>query len=318
MSVNLKELSLKQETLASGHRLCAGCGIGTIVRMLTHACDYPLVVANATGCCEVSTTVYPYTAWRSSWIHNAFENASATISGVEAAYKSLRRQGKLDQEFRFMAIGGDGGTFDIGIQSLSGALERGHRFVYVCYDNEAYMNTGIQRSSATPLGANTTTSPVGKVIPGKSRNRKNLTEIVVGHRIPYIAQASPSNWRDLIRKARKAFETDGPAFLNILQPCVPGWRYEPNQSIELARRAVETCYWPLYEVENGEYKVNYQPKVKLPLTEFIKDQGRFSHLLRPANAEVLAALQANIDREWELLLKRAGVAPKEAQPAATT
>ncbi len=318
MAVNLKDLSVKQDTLAPGHRLCAGCGAGTIFRMITSACDYPLVVSNATGCVEVSTTVYPYTAWRCSWMHSAFENASATISGIEAAYKAMRKTGKLDQEYRFMALGGDGGTFDIGIQSLSGALERGHRFVYVCYDNEAYMNTGIQRSSATPTGAATTTSPVGKAIVGKTQIRKNLTEIVAGHRIPYIAQASPSNWRDLIRKARKAFETDGPAFLNVIQPCIPGWRFEPPLAIEMARLAVESCYWPLYEIENGEYKVNYQPKAKLPLTDFIKGQGRFGHLLRPANADVLARLQESVDREWELLLKRAGVAPKPAQPAATT
>lgn len=305
MAVSLKDLAEKPDVLCPGHRLCAGCGAGVAVRQVMMAADKPLVIANATGCLEVTTSIYPYSSWSNSWIHSAFENAAATISGVEAAYRALRRFGELEDEFRFIAFGGDGGTFDIGLQSLSGALERGHRFVYVCYDNEAYMNTGIQRSSATPLGAWTTTSPVGKAVPGKLRPRKNLTEIAAAHRIPYVAQASPSHWRDLVAKAQKAFNADGPAFLNVLAPCIAGWRYDPDQTVELARLAVETGYWPLYEIEDGKYRMTYTPKEKRPVSEWLKPQGRFRHLFDPANKHLLDALQEQVDREWEELRRRA-------------
>jgi pyruvate ferredoxin oxidoreductase beta subunit len=271
------------------------------------AAEKPLVIANATGCLQVTTSIYPYSNWNHSWIHSAFENTSATIGGVEAAYKALRKFGKLDQEFSFIAFGGDGGTFDIGLQSLSGALERGHNFVYVCYDNEAYMNTGIQRSSATPQGAWTTTSPVGKAQPGKLRPRKNLTEIAIAHSIPYVAQASPHNWRDLYNKAQKAFAVEGPALLNVISPCIAGWRYDPEYTVQMARDAVESLYWPLYEVENGVYKITYSPKERKPVTEWLKKQGRFRHLFDPANKDLLDALIAQIDEDWELLQKRAAM-----------
>ncbi|MGQ9675579.1 MAG: thiamine pyrophosphate-dependent enzyme [Chloroflexota bacterium] len=305
MALSLKDLSEKPEIICNGHRLCAGCGAGVVVRQIMMAADKPLVIANATGCLEVTTSIYPYSNWNQSWIHSAFENAAATIGGVESAYRALRRFGELDDEFRFIAFGGDGGTFDIGLQSLSGALERGHRFVYVCYDNEAYMNTGIQRSSATPLGAWTTTSPVGKAVAGKLRPRKNLTEIAAAHHIPYVAQASPSNWRDLVAKAQKALNADGPAFLNVLAPCIAGWRYDPEQTIQMARLAVDTCYWPLYEIEDGKYRITYTPKEKKPVAEWLKPQGRFRHLFDPANKHLLDGLQEQVDREWEALKRRA-------------
>ncbi len=219
-----KELMKRPERLSPGHRLCAGCGASIIVRQMLAAIDDPVVLSNATGCLEVGTTIYPYTAWRVPWIHNAFENAASTISGVEAMYRSLVRQGKIeDRDVKFVAFGGDGGTYDIGIQALSGALERGHQFLYVCYDNEAYMNTGIQRSGATPYGANTTTSPAGKVIPGKQQFRKDLTAIMAAHNIPYAAQAAPSRWKDLMQKTRKAVDCGGPAFMNVLSSCPRGW-----------------------------------------------------------------------------------------------
>ncbi|MBI2954473.1 MAG: pyruvate ferredoxin oxidoreductase [Chloroflexi bacterium] len=306
MAGNLKQLSHKPERLVSGHRMCAGCAAPVLVKQILYAVDVPVVIANATCCLEVTTSVYPYSNWKCSWIHSAFENTSATIGGVEAAYRAMKKRGEIEEDVRFMAIGGDGGTFDIGLQSLSGALERGHRFVYVCYDNEAYMNTGIQRSSATPLGAWTTTSPVGTAIAGKTRPRKDLTKIVAAHHIPYVAQASPSNWKDLTTKAEKAFNVDGPAFLNVISPCVPGWKYEPELTIKLAKMAVDTCYWPLYEIENGQYKVNYKPKEKKPLVEWLKPQGRFKHLLAPENKHLLDELQSQVDREWEELLKNAG------------
>ena len=302
---SLKELSAIPETLAPGHRLCAGCGAPIVVRQITRAAHGPVVVGNATGCLEVSTTVYPYTSWNTSWIHTAFENAAATLSGVETAYRSLKKQGKIDKdtEIKFVAFGGDGGTYDIGFQSLSGAMERNHKMVYVCYDNEAYMNTGIQRSSATPMGADTTTSPVGKVnTVGKQQNRKDLTKIMAAHNIPYAAQVSPSHWNDLHQKAEKAFAADGAAFINALAPCPRGWRHDAKDTIEICRLAVDTCFWPLYEVENGKTRVTYKPREKKPVTEFLKAQGRFRHLFNPGNEDTLKEIQAEIDRRWERLL----------------
>ena len=302
-----KELAKRPERLAPGHRLCAGCGASIVVRQVLAAIDRPVVVANATGCLEVATSIYPYTAWRVPWIHNAFENAAATISGVEAAYRSLVRQGKIpEQDVQFVAFGGDGGTYDIGLQALSGAVERGHRFLYVCYDNGAYMNTGIQRSSATPLGAHTTTSPAGKVIPGKQQYRKDLTAIMAAHGIPYVAQAAPSHWRDLMTKTRKAVDCGGPAFLNVLSSCNRGWRHETDETIEITQLAVDTCYWPLYEVEQGQWRLTYKPKEKPPVEEWLKRQGRFRHLFRPENRHLIDEFQAEVDRNWERLLELCG------------
>ena len=303
---NLKELTKKQETLSPGHRLCAGCGASIAVRQILAASNDPVVVASATGCLEVATTIYPYTSWRSPFIHNAFENAAATISGVETMYQSLKKQGKIDKEIKFIAFGGDGGTYDIGLQSLSGALERGHNFVYVCYDNEAYMNTGIQRSSATPRGVWTTTTPVGEVIPGKTQYRKDLTGIIAAHNIPYAAQASIWRWNDLIDKAHKAFYTKGPAFINVLSPCHRGWRFPLEDTIKISKLAVQTNFWPLYEVENGKWKINYKPRERLPITEWMKPQGRYKHLLTPENESIVKEIQQEIDDNWERLLALSG------------
>ena len=304
-----KELAKQPERLAPGHRLCAGCGASIIVRQMMAAIDDPVVVANATGCLEVATTIYPYTAWRVPWIHNAFENAASTISGVEAAYRSMVRQGKIEDEgVKFIAFGGDGGTYDIGLQALSGAVERGHQFLYVCYDNGAYMNTGIQRSSATPFGAHTTTSPAGSKIPGKQQHRKDLTRIMAAHDIPYVAQASPSQWRDLMKKTRKAVNCGGPAFMNVLSSCNRGWRHATDTTIEITQLAVDTCYWPLYEVDNGEWTLSYKPKEKQPVEKWLKQQGRFRHIFRPENRHLIDEFQAEVDRRWEQLLELCGEA----------
>ncbi|NTU41894.1 MAG: pyruvate ferredoxin oxidoreductase, partial [Nitrospirales bacterium] len=254
--LNLKELSRKQDLLTGGHRMCSGCGAPIAIKMVLMAAEHPLIAANATGCLEVSTCISEYTAWNIPWIHSAFENAAATISGVETMYRSLKKQGKIDKEIKFIAFGGDGGTYDIGFQSLSGAMERGHDMLYVCYDNGAYMNTGIQRSSATPFGSDTTTCPVGSAVPaGKIQERKDLTKIMAAHGIPYVAQASPSNWTDLMKKVRKALSIKGPKFMNIIAPCNRGWRSRTDDAILLSRLAVETCYWPLFEIENGVTRV---------------------------------------------------------------
>jgi pyruvate ferredoxin oxidoreductase beta subunit len=305
----IKEISKRPDLLSGGHRLCAGCGASIAVRQVLLAANAPVVVGSATGCLEVSTTPFPYTAWKTPFVHNAFENSAATVSGVEAAYNALKRKGKIpaDKEIKFVAFGGDGGTYDIGLQSLSGAMERGHNMVYVCYDNGAYMNTGIQRSGATPFGANTTTTPAGKVKPGKPQQRKDLTQIMVAHNVPYAAQASISHWKDLMDKAEKAFAVDGPAFLNVLAPCPRGWRIGNDATVEISKLAVQTGFWPLYEVVDGEWRLTNKPKELKPLVDFLKPQGRFRHLFKPGNEALLEEFQAQIDKNWERLKKRCGI-----------
>jgi len=305
--VSLKEIIKKEKRLSPGHRLCPGCGASVVVNMILWATDDPVVICVATGCLEVSTTVYPQTAWRIPYIHSAFENAASTISGVETAYRALKKKGKIKEDIKFVAFGGDGGTYDIGLQALSGAMERGHNMVYVCYDNEAYMNTGIQRSSATPFGASTTTSPAGSVIPGKLQQRKDLTYIMAAHKIPYVAQASISHWKDLVKKSKKAFEVDGPAFLNVLSPCPRGWRYDSKLTITIAKEAVTSNFWPLYEIENEEWKLTYKPKEKTSIEEWLKKQGRFKHLFKPENTHIIGEIQNYIDKEWQNLLKKCGL-----------
>ena len=299
--LTLRDLTKKEVLLSSGHRMCAGCGAPTVIKMVLLASDHPVVVSTSTGCLEVSTCISEFTAWKVPWIHNAFENAAATIAGVETMYRSLKKQGKIREEVKFIAFGGDGGTYDIGLQSLSGAMERGHDMLYVCYDNGAYMNTGIQRSSATPLGANTTTRPAGSVIPGKTEQRKNLTKIMAAHNIPYVAQASPSHWMDLLKKARKALSIKGPKFINVLTSCNRGWRTRTDDAILLTRLGVETCFWPLYEIENGETRITFRPKEKRPIEEFLKPQGRFKHLFKPENEGIIKQFQEDIDKEWDRL-----------------
>ena len=309
MAYNLKEIIAdKPSRFTSGHRMCAGCGAPPVARHIMRALkpEDHAVVATATGCMEVSTFIYPYTSWTDSFIHTAFECAAATLSGAEAAYVSMKKQGKLPQEgeTKFIAFGGDGGTYDIGLQSLSGAMERGHDLVYVCYDNGAYMNTGIQRSSATPKFADTTTSPAGEVIPGKAQARKDLTKIMVGHHIPYVAQTiAYMNFKDLYEKAEKAIYTEGPAFLNVMAPCPRGWGYPTEDLMKINKLAVETCYWPLYEIVDGVYHITYKPAKKLPIEEFLKPQKRFKHMFTPENQWMIKEFQRIVDERWDELLK---------------
>jgi pyruvate ferredoxin oxidoreductase beta subunit len=307
---NLKELTHREERLMGGHRLCAGCGASIAVRqvLLGSGVD-PVVVGCATGCLEVSTTIYPYSSWNAPFIHNAFENSAATVSGIEAAFQGLKRAGRIpeDKRVKFVAFGGDGGTYDIGLQSLSGAMERGHDMVYVCYDNGAYMNTGIQRSSATPKGAWATTSEVGSARPGKLQRRKDLTSIMAAHHIPYVAQGSISHWRDLTAKAEKAFAVEGPAFLNVFAPCPRGWRHAYNKTVEMAKIAVDTTFWPLFEVDDGEWKLTKKVRDRKPIEEFLKPQGRFKHLFKPENAGLLEEIQADVDAYWAYVKDRCNV-----------
>ncbi len=317
MAYNLKEVvANKPSRFSEGHRMCAGCGAPVVARHILRALkeEDHAVISCATGCMEVSTFTYPYTAWTDSFIHTAFECAASTLSGTEAAYKSLKRQGKLpeDEHTKFIAFGGDGGTYDIGLQALSGAMERGHDLTYVCYDNGAYMNTGIQRSSATPKFADTTTTPAGKVIPGKMQSRKDLTGILVEHHIPYVAQSIAfADFRDLYEKAEKAIYTEGPTFLNVFAPCPRGWGYDTPQLMNINKLAVQTCYWPLYEVVDGKYKITYKPAKKLPIEEFLKPQKRFKHMFKPGNEWMIEEFQKEVDRRWEELLALEEMSNKE-------
>lgn len=307
MAYNLKQEVAKPERFTGGHRMCAGCGSPVAVRGVLRAMDAEdkAVIGCATGCLEVSSFLYPYTAWQDSFIHSAFENAGATISGTEACYKVLKKKGKIDDTYKFIAFGGDGGTYDIGFQSLSGAMERGHDMVYVCYDNEAYMNTGIQRSSSTPKFADATTSPAGTVVPGKQQNKKDLTEVIAAHNVAYVGQTTfIGNMKDLHEKAHKAIYTPGAAFLNVMAPCPRGWRYPPEDLMKICKLAVDTCVWPLYEVVEGEWKLSYEPKKKLPVEEYLKPQGRFSHLFKKGNEWMLEEWQKSVDIRWEKLLAK--------------
>lgn len=284
------------------------------------AADIPTIVTNATGCLEVATTIFPFTSWNVPWLHNAFENAAANASGIEATWRAQRRSGKGPlakyENLNVIAFGGDGGTYDIGFQALSGALERGHHFTYVLMDNEAYMNTGIQRSGGTPLAASTTTSPAGTVIHGKTEWKKPIDDIVVAHDIPYMATMSPAYPQDVLDKCRKAFNTVGPKFLHAIIPCTRGWRYPTEDTVSIARLATQTCIFPLYEVERLDGRPVYKlsaasaaiarrPESKKPVEEYLKTQGRFRHLFRPeVDTDLLATIQEGVDHRWQLLLEK--------------
>ena len=308
MAYNLKQIMAeKPARFTAGHRMCAGCAAPIVGRTVLRALKNEdlAVISCATGCMEVSTFIYPYSSWTDSFIHTAFECAAANLAGAEAAYKAMKRTGKLpnDEHTKFIAFGGDGGTYDIGLQSLSGAMERGHDMVYVCYDNGAYMNTGIQRSSATPRFADTTTSPAGSKIPGKMQSRKDLAQVMAGHHLPYVAQTAPlGNFKDLYEKSEKAIYTEGACFLNVLAPCPRGWGYATEDLMQIIKLAVETCYWPLYEIENGKYTINYKPKNKLPIEEFLKPQKRFKHMFKPGNEWMIEEFQKEVDARWNELL----------------
>jgi pyruvate ferredoxin oxidoreductase beta subunit len=264
------------------------------VRTVLSSIETPVIVVNATGCLEVATSRYPITAWNVPWMHTAFEN------------KALKRRGTIpggDKDVTIVAFGGDGGTYDIGLQALSGALERGHRFLYVCYDNGAYMNTGIQRSGATPYGADTTTSPVGSMSLGKLQQRKDLTAIAAAHHIPFVGQSSGARWQDLSSKVERAVAMDGPAFLNVMSNCPLGWGHESRVGLDVMKAAQDSLFWPLYEVVNGEYKLSYRPRKVIPVVDFLKMQRRFAHLFKPGNEALLVAIQEQVESEWRKLLR---------------
>ncbi len=294
----------KEEYFVAGHRACVGCGEALAVRLACKALGPNVIIVNATGCMEVVSSQYPNTAWRVPWIHTLFENVGAVASGIEAGLKVLNHKGKGPAKgVHVVGMAGDGGTSDIGLQALSGALERGHDLLYICFDNEAYMNTGIQRSSATPFGASTTTSPAGKKSIGQFTWKKNMPAIAAAHNIPYVATASPSYPFDLLDKVAKGLAVKGPAYVHVLSVCPTGWRCGPELSVELGRLAVQTGIFPLYEIENGHYKLNVKPAKLKPVTDYLKLQGRFRHL----SDEVIKEIQDRVDSEYAELKEKAGV-----------
>ncbi len=295
-------LVTKKETFAPGHRACIGCGEALAVRLTCKALGQNVIIVNATGCIEIVSSQLPYTSWRVPWIHTLFENTAAVASGIEAGLKVMAKKGKqTTQGVGVVAMAGDGGTSDIGLQALSGALERGHNFLYICFDNEAYMNTGIQRSSATPFGASTTTSPAGKISIGQVTWKKNMPAIAAAHNIPYVATACPSYPFDLMAKVKKGIETSGPAYIHILSVCPTGWRCPTDLTVRIGRLAVETGVFPLYEVENGEYTLNFKFPQLRPITDYMKLQGRFRHL----SEKTIKEIQHRVDKEYTKLVEKA-------------
>ncbi len=302
LNVYAPRLIPKEEAFAPGHRACIGCGEVLAVRLATKAMGKNVVVVNATGCMEIIASQIPNTSWNVPWIHTLFENTAAVASGVEAGLKAMMRKGHIPQEeINVAAIAGDGATLDIGLQALSGAMERGHKFLYICFDNEAYMNTGVQRSSSTPFGATTTTSPSGKRSQGQFSWKKDMPAIAVAHNIPYVATACPSYPFDMMDKVKKAMSIQGPSYIQIFSVCPTGWRCAGDLTVRLGRLAVETGVFPLYEVENGKYKMSLDvPKLK-PLTDYTKLQGRFRHL----TPEVLSQIETKVVEKYNEIKAKA-------------
>ncbi|MEJ2738914.1 MAG: pyruvate synthase subunit PorB [Dehalococcoidia bacterium] len=286
-----------KEYLARGHRACLGCGEELAVRLVCKALGEDVIIVNATGCSEIVASQFPYTSFEVPWIHTLFENTAAVASGIEVGIKALKRKGGYPEEAKVVAMAGDGATADIGLQALSGALERGNNLLYVCFDNEAYMNTGIQRSSSTPYGASTTTSPAGSKSIGQKTKKKNLPAIVAAHDIPYVATASPSFPFDLLKKVEKAKKVDGPSYLHVLAVCPTGWRCGADTTIEMGRLAVRTGIFPLYEIENGKFTLNVDTPQLKPVEDYLKAQGRFRHL----SPEEIKIIQENVTAEYEEL-----------------
>jgi len=303
LAIYVPRLTTTKEYFAPGHRACMGCGEALAVRLVCKALGRNVIIANATGCMEIVSSQLPSTSWEVPWIHTLFENTAAVASGIEAGIKVLSRKGKYTRKTKVVAMAGDGGTADIGFQALSGALERGHDFIYVCFDNEAYMNTGIQRSSATPFGASTTTSPAGKHSIGQTTWKKNMPAIAAAHDIPYVATACHSYPFDLMTKITKAMAVKGPSYIHVLSVCPTGWRLVPELTIRAGRLAVQTGIFPLYEIEKGEYTLNFDFPQLRPIEDYFKIQGRFRHLTK----ETIAQIQERVTEKYVKLKEKAAV-----------
>lgn len=303
---NLKQFSKSAEKFEGANLLCPGCAHGMIIREVLNSVDGHIVIGNSTGCIEVSTAVYPYTSWDVPWIHIGFENGSTAAAGAEAMYRALSKKGKYKGERpKFVAFGGDGSTYDIGFQWISGCFERGHDLTYVCFDNEVYANTGGQRSGSTPLGSSTSTTPAGKASYGKKEKKKDLIAIMAAHGSPYVAQVAPNKWKDMNKKIKTAIDAEGPTFINALSPCTTEWRFSCNNTVEMMDLAVDSLVFPLYEIINGhELNITYRPKNIIPVRDYLGVQGRFKHLFKPENEHIIEQFQKDVDKKWEMLQRR--------------
>ena len=304
---NLKEFSTSADRFEGANLLCPGCAHSIIVREILNATNDDLILGSSTGCLEVCTAVYPYTSWDNSWIHIGFENSSTAIAGAEAMHKAKKRKGTLisDRDPKFVAFGGDGSTYDIGFQWISGCFERGHDMMYVCLDNEVYANTGGQRSSATPIGSSTVTTPAGSHSYGEKKDKKDMLSIMAAHNAPYVAQVAPNKWKDMIKKIQTGFATEGPVYINAMSACTTEWKFDPADTIAVSDLATDSLVFPLYEIINGtELNITYRPKNIVPVKDYLGAQGRFKHLFKPENAHILNEWQTRTDAKWDLLQRR--------------
>ncbi|MGM0398995.1 MAG: pyruvate synthase subunit PorB [Halobacteriota archaeon] len=301
------EISHDDDLFKPGHRACAGCGPALAMRFITEATGENTIISQSTGCMEVVSSPYPESSWDVSWIHDVFANAPGVASGVEAAYRAFDNKEGFEEyedhdDVNFVVIGGDGATFDIGMRSLSGMMERGHDILYIAYDNEAYMNTGIQRSSSTPLGASTTTSPAGEESFGNDTNKKNMPAIAADHGCSYVATASIAYPTDFKKKIEKALEHDGPKYIQVSSPCMLGWQFDSAETVSIAKLAVQTGMHPLFEIENGEVTDVMSLSNRKPVEEYLEKQGRYKHLFAKDDGdEVIEEIQAYIDEQAEEL-----------------
>jgi len=305
---NLKEFSTSADRFEGANLLCPGCAHSIIVREVLNATNDDLVLGASTGCLEVCTAVYPYTSWDASWIHIGFENGSTAVAGAEAMYKALKNKGRLPQPDRtpkFVAFGGDGASYDIGFQWISGCFERGHDMMYVVLDNEVYANTGGQRSSSTPVGSSTTTAPAGRTSYGEKKEKKDMMSIMAAHQSPYVAQVAPNKWKDMVKKIQKGFAVEGPVFINAVSPCTTEWKFAPEDTMMMTDLSTDSLVFPLYEIiDNNELNITYRPKNVVPVVDYLGAQGRFKHLFKPENKHILDGWQKRVDNNWDKLQRR--------------
>ena len=304
---NLKEFSTSADRFEGANLLCPGCAHSIIVREILNATNDDLILSSSTGCLEVCTAVYPYTSWDASWIHIGFENSSTAISGVEAMHKALKTKGRLkqDRDPKFVAFGGDGASYDIGFQWISGCFERGHDMMYVVLDNEVYANTGGQRSSSTPIGSSATTSPAGRVSYGEKMNKKDMLSIMAAHGSPYVAQVAPNKWKNMIKAVQQGLNTEGPTFINAMSACTTEWKFDPADTVAISDLATDSLVFPLYEIIGGkELNITYRPKNIVPVEEYLAAQGRFKHLFKDQYKYLIKEWQERIDENWEYLQRR--------------
>lgn len=305
---NLKEFSTSADRFEGANLLCPGCAHSIIVREVLNATNDDLILSASTGCLEVCTAVYPYTSWDASWIHIGFENGSSAVAGAEAMYKALKTKGRLKQPDRvpkFVAFGGDGATYDIGFQWISGCFERGHNMMYVCLDNEVYANTGGQRSSSTPIGSSATTSPAGSTSYGEKKHKKDMMSIMAAHGAPYVAQVAPNKWKDMVAKIQKGFAAEGPVYINAMSACTTEWKFAPEDTIAVSDLAVDSLVFPLYEIIDGrKLNITYRPKNVIPVRDYLGAQGRFKHLFTKQYDYLIDEWQKRVDKDWDYLQRR--------------